>query len=130
MTREYPGDIGELLFIGPDGIVGRSEIERREKYFMLLYSQLNHRHPVVQMIKQCLANDSKERPVATVILQTLKELLLIVSEREQSRAKIKTMEMIMRDGDQEVNKIIKGTGRYSYSDIMQVYRGINNKCVE
>jgi len=107
LIQEYPGDIGEAVVIGPDGIVARSEVERREKYFMLLYSQLNHRHPLVQMIEQCLANDSKERPVATVILQTLKELLLIVSEHEQSRAKIKTMEMIMRDGDQEVSKIIE-----------------------
>jgi len=110
LTQEYPSacDLKSEFFVGQDNVpVIHSEMERREKHFMPLYSQLNHRHPLVQMIEQCLANDSKERPVATVILQTLKELLLIVSEREQSRAKIKTMEMIMRDGDQEVNKIIE-----------------------
>ena len=112
LTQEYPSacDLKSEFFVGQDNVpVIHSEVERREKHahFMPLYSQLIHRHPLVQMIEQCLANDSKEHPVATVILQTLKELLLIVSECEHLRAKIKTMEMIMRDGDQEVNEIIE-----------------------
>jgi len=105
LTQEFPGDIGEAVVIGPDGIVARSEVERREKYFTLLHSQLKRSHPLVYLIEQCLANNPKERPTAGTIVQIIEQNS--DSECEQLSAKIKTMEMIMRSMDKVVNSEIE-----------------------
>lgn len=108
LTQEFPCDITAPVFIGPnDVMVVRSEVERRQNYFALLHSQLHLdcHHPLVQMIEQCLSNDSKERPTAETILEIINKVNT-GSEQEQLSDKIKTMEMIMKSGDQEVNKEI------------------------
>ena len=35
-------------------IIGRSELERREHYMRMIYSQLREKHPLLQMIESCL----------------------------------------------------------------------------
>ena len=35
-------------------IIGRSELERREKYMKMIYGQLRENHPLLQMIERCL----------------------------------------------------------------------------
>ena len=35
-------------------IIGRSELERREHYMRMIYSQLREKHPLLQMIERCL----------------------------------------------------------------------------
>ena len=35
-------------------IIGRSELERREKYMKMIYGKLRERHPLLQMIDRCL----------------------------------------------------------------------------
>ena len=95
LTQEFPGDIRGATFIGEnDEVVARSEVERREKYFAKIYFQLKRSHPLVRIIEQCLANDSKKRPTAEMILPEIVNEVNSVSEDDQLSAKIKTMEMI------------------------------------
>ena len=54
-------------------IVGRSETERREEYIQLMYRNLSERHPVVQLVLQCLEYDQVDRPSAVEVLQRLEE---------------------------------------------------------
>ena len=108
LTQEFPGDIRATVYIGPnDVMVVRSEVERRQNYFALLHSQLHLdcHHPLVQMIEQCLSNDSKERPTAEMILEIINKVNTGLGH-EQLSDKIKTMEIIMKSGDQDVNKEI------------------------
>ena len=82
------------MFFGPwhDVLVTRSEVERREKYFTLLHSQLRYSHPLVQLIELCLSNNPKKRPTAGMILEIINKLNS-VSEHKQLSAKVQTMEM-------------------------------------
>lgn len=99
MTQDDPFYIEPRVVTDQNGeLILRSEVERREKYF----AQLDRENPVVKITQQCLADDSQKRPTAEMILETIKSHG--VSAHEQSRAKIKTLEMIIRNQDSEVTK--------------------------
>ena len=63
--------------------MARSEVERREWYIERLNCQLprsepSGQHPFVQLVKRCLMNDPSERPIAEVVVTSLKEMKAIV----------------------------------------------------
>ena len=56
-------------------IRGRSELERRGRYIELLESLINPLHPaLVQLVKQCLHNDPRQRPSTDELLATLQRV--------------------------------------------------------
>ena len=61
----FPGDLLEPTYYDPDNrgrLLGRSEVERRQKYFEQLEDNfLRGRHPFVQLVKRCLKNDPSDR---------------------------------------------------------------------
>ena len=48
----------------PGHLLARSEVERRRNYIAPLHQQLGERHPLVQLVKQCLDNNPANRPSA------------------------------------------------------------------
>ena len=68
-------------------IIGRSELERREHYMRMIYSQLREQHPLLQMIEKCL-DFPEDRP-------SISEVLCLL---EQARAED-------RDEQMEMNKL-------------------------
>ena len=68
-------------------IIGRSELERRERYMRMIYSQLREKHPLLQMIERCL-DFPEDRP-------SIGEVLCLL---EQARAED-------RDEQTEMNKL-------------------------
>ena len=68
-------------------IIGRSELERRERYMRMIYSQLREKHPLLQMIERCL-DFPEDRPSIREVLHLL----------EQARAED-------RDEQTEMNKL-------------------------
>ena len=67
--------------------IARTELERREHYMRMIYSQLREQHPLLQMIERCL-NFPEDRPSIGEVLRLL----------EQARAED-------RDGQTEMNKL-------------------------
>ena len=56
-------------------IRGRSELERRGRYVELLESLINPLHPaLVQLVKQCLHNVPRQRPITDELLATLQRM--------------------------------------------------------
>ena len=51
--------------------IGRSEVERRGDYIDQLHQQLGERHPMVQLVEQCLDNDPEYRASSEDVLQRL-----------------------------------------------------------
>ena len=51
-------------------IVGRSELERRDKYMQMIYRQLREDHPLLQMIERCL-DFPEDRPSIHEVLHLL-----------------------------------------------------------
>ena len=68
-------------------IIGRSELERREHYMRMIYSQLREQHPLLQMMEGCL-DFPEDRPSIGEVLRLL----------EQARAED-------RDEQMEMNKL-------------------------
>ena len=58
---------------GEASLVGRSEVERRKDYIDILIGGLNgdENHPLVVLVKECLANESEERPTADEVCRQL-----------------------------------------------------------
>ena len=56
--------------------MGRSEEERRQKYFEQLEDNFlkGRQHPFVQLVKRCLKNEPSDRPTAEEVITTLEEM--------------------------------------------------------
>ena len=54
---------------------GRSEVERRGEYVNILVGGLSddENHPLVVLVKECLANEPEERPTAEEIIRRLQQ---------------------------------------------------------
>ena len=60
---------------GEASLIGRSEVERRKDYIEILIGGLNgdENHPLVVLVKECLANKPEERPTADAVCRRLHE---------------------------------------------------------
>ncbi len=76
LTQTFPKEIKPSTYRDPATrrIVGRSEIERREKYIVPMTADLGETHPLVQLTLDCLEYDQEDRPSAVVVLRRLKEV--------------------------------------------------------
>ena len=54
-----------------DSVRGRTEFQRRQKYFALLYRKIEENHPLVLLMKMCLRNGPKRRPKAQELVSQL-----------------------------------------------------------
>ena len=50
---------------------GRTELERREQYISMLHAKFGKTHPLVALIKSCLAYEPEKRPTASQALESL-----------------------------------------------------------
>ena len=54
-----------------DSVRGRTEFQRRQEYFALLYRKIEEDHPLVLLMKVCLRNSPKRRPKAQELVSQL-----------------------------------------------------------
>ena len=54
-----------------DSVRGRTEVQRRQEYFTLLYQKIGEKHPLVFLMKTCLRNNPKRRPKADELVAQL-----------------------------------------------------------
>ena len=55
-------------------VIGRTEIERRGKYFEMLYETLGKNHSLINLVTKCLQNKPNSRPSAHEILEKLDQV--------------------------------------------------------
>ena len=73
LTQQMPV---ELLFpVHEDNgmVIYRTALQQRGKYMQLVYDQFRCDHPLVQMIKQCLRNNPRARPIIQQVMQLLEQ---------------------------------------------------------
>lgn len=60
---------------GESSLAARSEVERRREYIDIMIGGLNgdENHPLVVLVKECLANEPEERPTAEEIVRRLQQ---------------------------------------------------------
>ena len=54
-----------------DSVRARTEFQRRQEYFALLYRKIEENHPLVLLMKMCLCNRPKRRPKAQELVSQL-----------------------------------------------------------
>ena len=85
----------------PGHLLARSEVERRRNYIAQLHQQLGERHPLVQLVKQCLDNNPANRPSAE---ETLQQLVRVeVNDPYQHLSKLE-MITILGEKDEEIRR--------------------------
>ena len=57
-----------------DSVRGRTEVQRRQEYFTLLYEKIGEKHPLVLLMKTCLRNNPKRRPKADELVAQLESM--------------------------------------------------------
>ena len=71
ITGETPALLGATYIDESGRIEGRSELDRRQKYFIKCQKQLGQNHPLNLLMKGCLHNLPHKRPATDVLVQTL-----------------------------------------------------------
>ena len=69
-----PNYLGDESDDDDDLIHARNEVQRRQKYFTLLYQKLEEMHPLVLLMKKCLSNSPKRRPKAHELVLQLDKM--------------------------------------------------------
>ena len=87
LSQTFPCNLLAPTYRENRRLLGRTELERRDKYMQKIYSQLRKDHPLIQMIKRCL-DFPEDRPDIREVLRLL----------EQARAEI-------RDEESDMNKL-------------------------
>ena len=75
-------------------LIARSEVKRRGDYIDQLRQQLGERHPMVQMVTQCLQNDPLKRPSAEEVLQQLEEMRSQVEDPHMQLTKLQMVKLL------------------------------------
>ena len=87
LTQAFPCQLLAPTYREGRRLMGRTELERREHYMRMIYSQLREQHPLLQMMERCL-DFPENRPSIGEVLRLL----------EQARAED-------RDEQTEMNKL-------------------------
>lgn len=82
MSQIFPGNLLQHNYVDPensDRLLGRTEAERRGKYLEQLENLLpeGNRHPLLQLIKDCLRNAPSQRPTAEQLVTVLEEMKVV-----------------------------------------------------
>ena len=78
-TQVFPGNLLQPNYAdpeNPDRLLGRNEAERRGNYLDRLENLLpgGNRHPLLQLMKDCLHNAPSQRPTAEQLVTALEEI--------------------------------------------------------
>ena len=82
----------------------RTEIERREQYISMLHVNFSKTHPLVVLIKSCLAYEPKKRPTANQALERLGEMRAAVHDPYSGLNRLQ-LEKSLAEKETEVEQI-------------------------
>ena len=103
-VQDFPKDLLPPNYPDPNSrgrLVALTEVERRGKYIDQLHQQLGERHPMVQLVKECLDNDPEYRPSSEDVLQRLEGMRSHIRDPYQDLTKVEMMKLLEQK-DREV----------------------------
>ncbi len=81
----------------PGLIVACSEVQRRSEQMEQLIRQLGgQRHPLVQLVTQCLHNDPRQRPSARQVLSQLERVRAQIQDPYEGMSKLELIQALRR----------------------------------
>ena len=75
-------------------LVARTELERRETYMRMVYSQLPENYPLIEMIEQCLENSPEDRPSIHLVVQLLEQAKAEIAANESDLNKLELVQVL------------------------------------
>ena len=84
-------------------LVGRTELERRERYMNMIYGQLRQKHHLIQMIEGCL-DFPEERPSIREVLRLLEEARAEVTTPEKDMNKLELLQSLQTQPTNQVRE--------------------------
>ena len=78
----------------------RSELERRGEYMQLIYGQLRHDHPLVEMIQQCLKSYPEDRPKIQQVVHLLERAGAEIDDTECRMDRLALIEIVKEQSEQ------------------------------
>ena len=104
----FPGNLLSSTYPDPEKrgqVIGRSEVERRRDYITPLRRQLGGRHPLVELVTQCLDNDPEFRPTADVVLLQLEGV--VIDDPYQHLTKLDLIRLVQQQRNLEMEEQIQ-----------------------
>ncbi len=86
----------------PGMVIGLTEIQRRNRHMKKLVQKLGgEKHPLVELVTQCLHNDPKQRPSAGQVLSQLEEMRAKIEDPSANMSKLEMIQVLKRRGRRE-----------------------------
>ncbi len=99
LIQDFPIPTAPVI-IDPDNpgvIVACSEVQRRSEQMEQLVCQLGgRRHPLVQLVTQCLHNDPRQRPSARQVLSQLERMRVQTQDPYEGMSKLELIQALWR----------------------------------
>ncbi len=91
----YPTAFNTIDPNNPGMLVARTEVQRRSEQMEQLSRQLGGgRHPLVQLVTQCLHNDPRQRPSARQVLSQLEGMRAQIEDPYQDMSKLELIQAL------------------------------------
>ena len=93
LSQTFPCNLLAPTYRENHRLLGRTELERRDKYMQKIYSQLCKDHPLVLMIKNCL-HFPEERPGILEVLGLLEQARAEIKDEESDMNKLELLQAL------------------------------------
>ena len=101
LSQTFPCDLLAPTYRRGVQHIARTELQRREKYMKLIYSQLHKKHPLVQMIERCL-DFPENRPTVAEVIGLLEEAKTV--DRDP-KGRLNTLELVCALQEKTQNQV-------------------------
>ncbi|CAI8052108.1 Dual specificity protein kinase shkC [Geodia barretti] len=102
LSQTFPSSLLPTAYRERGRLLARTELERRERYTRMIYSQLREKHPLLQMIEGCL-DFPEDRPSIREVLRLLEEARAEVRDEQTDMNKLELLQALQTQrGNQNV----------------------------
>ena len=116
LSQTFPCDLLAPTFRQGGRLLGRTELERRQKYMEIVYGQLHKEHLLVKVIEGCLDFPEK-RPGISVILALLEQSRVLIRDEGKHPTQC---------GLNQISLQASCKALYYYNYVITMYKSMNN----
>ena len=108
-------------------IIGRTELERREHYMRMIYSQLREKHPLLQMIERCL-DFPEDRPSIGEVVGLLEQARAEDRDEQTDMNKLELVRALQTQPRNQVRESVMVIGAFQLMHFLSVSTAYGSRC--
>ena len=109
LSQTFPSSLLPTAYRERGRLLARTELERRERYTRMIYSQLREKHPLLQMIEGCL-DFPEDRPSIHEVLRLLEEARAEVRDEQTDMNKLELLQALQTQRGNQVRGSVYSEG--------------------